>query len=264
MKHWQTQYGPWALITGASAGLGAEFARQLAARGLHIALVARRKDRLDALAEQLQTSHGIQTRTIAEDLTADGACARVASAVSDLDIGLLINNAGFGLSGYYHALDPERQAQMAVLNCVVPVLLTSHFLPPMRARKRGGIIFLASTAAYQACPTFAVYGATKAFNLMLGEALAREYKQSGVDVLSLSPGFTHTEFSDVARIKAAGALRQATSEAVVAHGLTALGKKSSTVHGWLNKISAFATRLLPRRTVINLAYHALKNRIQSP
>ena len=261
MTSWQNQYGPWALITGASAGLGAEFARQIAQKGLNVVLVARRKDRLNALSQKLVQTHHLHTRIIVEDLTSAGACERVAQAVSDLEIGLLINNAGFGLSGFYHELSPERLTQMTVLNCVVPVLLTNQFLPLMQQRKKGGIVFFASTASYQPCPTFAVYGATKTFNLMLGEALYREYKDQGIDILALSPGYTHTEFASVANIAQAGTFRQASAQDVVRHGLKALGKKGSAIHGWFNFLFTFCVRFLPRKLVTNITYKALKSRI---
>ena len=261
---WTEKYGPWALVTGASSGLGVEFVRQLAAKGLNCVLVARRQDRMDALASDVQKTHGVQTRVIARDLTRDSACEQVAEAVADLEIGLLINNAGYGLAGKYHLLDPDRQVNMTVLNCVVPVLLTNFFLPPMRKRGRGGLIFLASTAGYQPTPTFATYGATKAFNLMLGEALWREYRKDGIDSLALSPGFTQTEFMQVAHIKDAGAYREATPDAVVAMALRKLGRKGSSIHGGFNRILNFAGRLLPRRVVNAITYFTLKGRTQTP
>lgn len=255
-----TRYGPWALVTGASSGLGAEYARQLAGKGLNVILVARRQDRLETLAAELESGHRIQTRVIAADLTADGQCARVIRETEDLEVGLLVNNAGYGMSGYYHELDPDRQVNMTVLNCVVPVLLTNHFLPPMIERGRGGLIFLASTAAYQATASFGTYGATKAFNLMLGESLWKECGRYGVDSLAVSPGFTRTEFTDVADIKDAGMFRVGTADSVVADSLHHLGRRPSFVHGWLNKILNFTVRISPRRVVIAITHAMLKGR----
>ena len=257
---WKDRYGPWALVTGASAGLGAEFVRQLAGKGLNIVLVARRADRMEMLADRVSGAHGVQTRILELDLTGEEACQKVGEGTRDLEIGLLVNNAGYGLSGAYHVCDADRQAKMTVLNCVVPVLLTNHFLPPMLERERGGIIFLASTASFQATPYFAAYGATKAFNLMLGEALWKECRPYGVHVLALCPGFTKTEFSQVAGIKDAGAFREATPESVVATALQSLGKDPSVVHGAVNRILTFIVRLLPRRTTIAVAGAALKAR----
>ena len=257
---WKTKYGPWALVTGASSGLGVEFVTQLAERGLNIVLVARRKDRMDALAQQVRETHGVDTRVVSVDLTTEDACRQVAEKTSDLEVGLLVNNAGYGLSGAYGDLDPQRQANMTVLNCVVPVLLTSHYLPAMVDKGRGGLIFLASTAAYQPTPFLSTYGATKAFNLMLGESLWHEYRNVGVDSLALSPGFTRTEFTQVANIQDAGAFREATPDAVVAVALQKLGREPSVVHGLTNKIFAFFVRILPRRTVMSITGAALKGR----
>ena len=255
-----SKYGPWALVTGASSGLGAEFARQLAGKKLNIILVARRRDRLEELARDIESEHGIETRVIDADLTADGECARVIHETEDLEVGLLVNNAGYGMSGYYHELDPDRQVKMTVLNCVVPVLLTNHYQPKMIARGRGGLIFLASLAGYQAAPSFGTYGATKAFNLMLGEALWQECRPYGVDSLAVSPGFTRTEFSSEADIKDAGAFRVATADSVVAAALMNLGRKPSFVHGWLNKFLCFTVRISPRRIVIAITHAMLKGR----
>ncbi|MEE2752885.1 MAG: SDR family NAD(P)-dependent oxidoreductase [Candidatus Latescibacterota bacterium] len=254
------KYGSWALVTGASSGLGAEFARQLSGLGMNIILVARRRDRLETLAQELESAHTIQTRVIDADLTANGECSRVMSETEDLDIGLLVNNAGYGMSGYYHLLDPDRQVNMTVLNCVVPVLLTNHYLPKMIERKSGGLIFLASTAGYQATASFGTYGATKAFNLMLGESLWKECRRYGVDSLAVSPGFTRTEFTDVANIRDAGAFRVATVDSVVAAALENLGRKPSFVHGWLNKFLNFIVRISPRRVVIAITHTMLKGR----
>ena len=255
-----TKYGPWALVTGASAGLGAEYSRQLAAKGLNIVLVARRKDRLETLASEIESAHGVETRIVIADLTEDGQCRQVIEGTADLEVGLLVNNAGYGMSGYYHQLDPEGQVKMTVLNCVVPVLLTNHYLPKMIERSRGGLIFLASTAGYQACASFGTYGATKAFNLMLGESLWKECKGTGVDSLAVSPGFTKTEFTDVAKIKDAGMFRVATAEGVVSASLRNLGKRPSFVHGWLNKMLNFTVRISPRRVVIAITHAMLKGR----
>ena len=257
---WKEKYGPWALVTGASSGLGAEFARQLSARGLSLVMVARREDRMQEIAGEIQSAHGVQTRILPLDLTAPDACARVADQVRDLEVGLLVNNAGYGMSGAYANLDPDRQGRMAVLNCVVPTLLTSSLLPTMLSRGRGGLIFLASTAAYQPTPYLAAYGASKAYNLMLGESLWLEYREAGIDSLALSPGFTQTEFSHVADIQNAGAFRQATPPAVVAAALNALGHRPSVMPGLSNKVGAFLTRLLPRRIVLSVTGAALKGR----
>ena len=254
------KYRAWALVTGASSGLGAEFTRQLAAKKLNIILVARRRNRLEQLAGEIESAHGIQTRIIDADLTADGECSRVIRETEDLEVGLLVNNAGYGMFGYYHLLEPERQVNMTILNCVVPVLLTNHYLPKMIERGRGGLIFLASTAGYQATASFGTYGATKAFNLMLGESLWQECGRYGVDSLAVSPGVTRTEFTDVADIHGFGAFLVATADSVVASAIRNLGRKPSFVHGWSNKLLNFVVRVSPRRVVIAITHAMLKGR----
>ena len=259
----QTQHGPWALITGASAGLGAEYARQIAAKGLNTILVARRRDRLKQMATEIRDVHGVKTRVVEADLTENAGCQRVIGQTGDLEVGLLVNNAGYGMSGYYHNLDPDKQTKMVVLNCVVPVLLTNHYLPLMIERKRGGLIFLASTAGYQACGSFGTYGATKAFNLMLGEALWKEGKANSIDSLAVSPGFTRTEFTEVANIADAGIFRVATPDSVVRASLRNLGRRPSFVHGTLNKFLNLTGKISPRRVAIAITHAMLKGRSQN-
>ena len=260
---WKEKYGPWALVTGASSGLGAEFVRQISARGLNTVLVARRRERMEGLSDRVREAYGVRTRIVSVDLTEENACHRVIEETGDLEIGLLVNNAGYGLSGAYPTCDPDRQVKMVVLNCVVPVLLTNGFLPPMLKRGRGGILFLASTASYQATPYLYAYGATKAFNLMLGEALWKECRESGIDVLALSPGFTRTELARVANIEDGAPLRQAAPGAVVATGLRSLGRRPSVVHGLVNKALNFSVRLLPRRAAIAITAAMLRKRART-
>ena len=257
---WTEKYGPWALVTGASSGLGAEFVKQLAERGLNVILVARREARMQQVAEEARETSGIETRILCADLTAEGACERVADQTAHLEVGLLVNNAGYGMSGAYTDLDTAGQAKMTVLNCVVPVMLTNHFLPLMISRERGGLIFLGSTAAFQPTPYFATYGATKAFNLMLGEALRVECRKSGVDSLALCPGFTKTEFGEVANIQDAGAFRESTPPVVVRSALNALGRKAFVMPGLSNKTGRFLNRVLPRSVASAMAGAALKGR----
>jgi len=250
--NWRERYGQWALVTGASSGLGEEFSRQLAAKGLNIALAARRRELLDNLADELRSNNGVECRVIPIDLTESSACDEVAAAVEDLKVGLLINNAGFGLVDRFHQQEPGLQAKMTILNCVVPVELTEKFLPAMLERKQGGIIFVASTAAYQATPYFTTYAATKAFNLFMGEGLWEEYRKDNIDVLSLSPGYTVTEFHEVAGIATHRRRSGPSAEVVVTLALNSLGKVPSVMHGRWNRFLMNMERLLPRKTVIKL------------
>jgi len=255
------KYPGAALITGASAGLGAAFARRCAAEGMDLVLVARRRDRLDALAEELKQAHKIKTHVVAVDLGAPEAPGIIKQSCDDakVKVSMLINNAGFGSHALYHETDPDWHINMVRVNCEAPVALTNLFLPPMIKRKNGAVIFLASTAAYQPTPYFAVYGATKSFNLMLGEALWAEMRPYGVDVLAVSPGYTTTEFQDVADIKTLPPKSLWRSpEDVIRTCFQALGKYPSAIDGSKNFLSAFATRLAPRKLLASTAKKVLK------
>ncbi len=248
------RYGPWALVTGASSGIGEEFARQLAARGLHVAVVARRRDRLEALAEALRASHGVDVRIIAADLTHASAPEVIARDTKDLDVGLLVNNAGFGEKGGFLEIPLEKQLRMIELNCKVPVWLTHRFAPALIDRGRGGIVIVASTAAFQGVPYTSVYAATKSFDLMLGDGLGYELQRQGVDVVTVCPGPTDTEGPrrtgvDPDRVP----IKMMSTEPVVRQALNALGHKTVVIPGVANKTTAFLARLLPRRLAARLA-----------
>ena len=234
------------LITGASAGLGEEFARQLSERGQRLVLVARRKDRLDALAGELGNA-----RSIALDLSQKGSTevlmADVAKAGEQVDT--LINNAGFGLIGRFANRDPERLREMIDLNVGTLTDLTRAAVPQMIERGHGAILNVASTAAFQAGPGMAVYFATKAYVLSLTEALHEELKPHGIKVSCLCPGPTKTEFGDVAGFRSNGWLDRISmdSPTVVRKGLGGLDKnRAVVVPGLLNKVGAAGTRLVPR------------------
>jgi short-subunit dehydrogenase len=235
------------LITGASAGLGAEFARQCAGRGEKLLLVARRRDRLEALAAELGGA------VIAGDLAEPGAPERLVDEIAarGLSVDTLINNAGFGLAGRFDTLPRERQREMIDLNVRALTELCHHVLPGMRARQRGAILNVASTAAFQAGPYMAVYYATKAYVLSFTEALHQELKKSGIRVTALCPGPTATEFFDVAGAGEGRLARMATDPvAVVRAGLDGLARNQAIViPGAMNKVTAQSNRLLPRALV---------------
>lgn len=238
------RYGPWALITGASSGIGREFARQLAARGLNVLLIARREDRLSELATELERNHGIQARRATIDLTDDDFLDAVRAAADGLSIGLLVNNAGFSLTGPFMESDPADEVRLLNLNCRAPLLLARAFGPAMEARGRGGIIFVASVAGFAAAPNWSHYAASKAYNLLLAEGLAAEMRGRGVDVLALAPGTTRTEFLQTAGLE--GELMAMNVEDVVRAGLDSLGRRDLVVPGWFYKLGVFTMRFLPR------------------
>jgi len=251
------RYGDWALITGASAGIGAEFARALAAEGLSCVLTARRQDRLRALADELERAHGVATRVIAVDLAQPSGVHQLVQQVADLPIAVLVNNAGFGGAGRFEKVDAERLEAMVQVNCVVPVVLTRSLLPAMRARTRGAVIITGSVAGHQPLPLHGVYSATKAFDLLFGESLWVELRGTGVDVLVLEPGPTATEFQTIAGETAHGGEPPA---AVVAVALRALGRRPSVVSGWFNWLRANAPRFFPRSTVALIAERVIAQR----
>jgi short-subunit dehydrogenase len=233
------------LITGASAGLGAEFARQCRKRGDGLVLVARRRDRLEALAAELGSA-----QVIAADLAAPGAAARLIAEVEDLGLRVdtLIGNAGFGLSGGFAEASTERLMGMIDLNVRALTELCRLVLPGMVERRSGAILNVASTAAFQAGPNMAVYYASKAYVLSLTEAMHQEVKGKGVKVSALCPGPTATEFFEVAESAGSTLVKMAANPvAVVSAGLRGLDRnKAIVIPGATNKIGAFGTRLMPR------------------
>lgn len=242
-----------ALITGASAGLGVEFARQLSRRGHALVLAARRKERLEELAKELGNA-----RAVAIDLSKKDAAAKLMAdvAANGEEVELLMNNAGFGLIGKFAELDAKRLRQMIDLNVATLTDLCRAVAPQMIARKSGGIINVASTAAFQPGPKMAVYFATKAFVLSLSEALHEELKPHGVHVTCLCPGPTRTEFGDVAGFGGNGMFDRVAMEspAVVKAGLEGLDKnRAVVVPGAVNKIGAASTRFAPRSVVRKIA-----------
>jgi hypothetical protein len=250
------RYGEWALVTGASAGIGAEFARALAREGVSCVLSARREERLAELAAELEQRHGVGTRVVAADLSQPGEADRLAESVSDLEIGVLVNNAGVGYAGRFHKLDTGRLRDMIQLNCVAPVVLTSRLLPAMRERGRGAVVVTGSIAGRQPLPLHSVYAATKAFDQLFGEAISVELRAEGIDVVVLEPGATETEFQ-----QAAGEIAHPGEGAaqVVAVAFSALGRRPSVISGWMNWLRAnLGMRLLPRPLVAHIAHRVVE------
>lgn len=245
-RDWGTHYGGWALVTGASAGLGAELARSLAARGMSVALVARRADRLDALAAELRSAHGVEALPIPLDLAAPDVLDPLRAALGDRPVGLLANNAGFGLARAFHQQPLDRVAAMVDLNCRAVAILARAFVEPMIARRRGAILTVSSVVAFETVPWFSLYAATKAFDLMLGEGMAVELEPYGIDCLTICPGVTATEFADVAGTR--NLTRAVTPRDVVEAALARLGRRRTYVHGFSNRLAiALLRRLVPRR-----------------
>jgi short-subunit dehydrogenase len=259
---WSQRFGGAALVTGASSGIGEAFAWALAERGMNLILVAREGERLEILAQTLETKFSIRAVPMAVDL-ADSNIAQILSAgikAAGLTVGLLVNNAGYGLFGDFIRQNPAEQAGMIDVNCRAPVALTREFAPAMVVRGRGGIIFVASTAAYQPTPFFSVYAATKVFDLFLGEALWAELQEHGVEVLALSPGHVPTRFQarsgDPVTHPPGGV---SSPEEIVANALLALGQKPSIISGRRNGLVAALVQLLPRTMVMHATMRYFKS-----
>ena len=253
------------LITGASSGIGAAFARKLAALGRNVLLVARSEDKLITLCNELGRMSGIRAQYIVLDLTEPDAPARLFDETKkrDLDIDMLINNAGFGSMGNFAKLDPEREVEMVNLNIRALVDLTHRFLVPMRERKQGCIINVASTAGFQPVPFMATYAATKAFVLSFSEALSEENRPHGVQVMALCPGVTETNFFETAQMEKPPMRGSQTPEEVVDTALRGLKRhKSSIISGWANILVACAVRIFPRWAVLRVAGKALRPRFE--
>jgi hypothetical protein len=249
--------GKWALVTGASAGIGVAFAKQLAAEGTHLVLTARRRDRLEELARNLQQSHSVRTEVFAADLARPEAPQQIYEFTKEksIEIDLLINNAGFGQYGEFTAVETQRLLEMVQVNCVAVVHLTRLYLADMVARRRGDVLILASTASFQAVPYISTYAATKAFDLLFAEGLAEEMKPYGIRVCALCPGSTQSEFHVVAgQAEFAAKHAQETAEKVARTGLLALAEgKSYVISGMANYLGAQSQRLVPRRAVTRIA-----------
>ena len=249
--------GSICLVTGASSGIGAEFARQLAARGHGVFLVARREDRLRELADEIQREHGVRAEVAACDLEDAAACAALPGQVAErgLEVEVLVNNAGFSTVGDVHA-NPDRQVGMIRVNCDALVALTSAFLPAMTKRGRGAVINVASMAAFQPIPSQAVYAATKAFVLSFSESVHSEVRKTGVTVTALCPGPVATEFVEAAGFKKSKeqlgpSFVWSSAEDVAKTGIEAAEKgKRVAIPGAGNRVIAVATQHTPRSVLL--------------
>lgn len=256
-------HGKTALITGASSGLGADFARHLAARGCNLVLVARRAERLQELQAEISSRPGVSVDCVAMDLTEAGAPQRLYDQLEDLGktIDVLVNNAGRGLFGEFTQSPWESLHQMLEIDMVVLTHLTRLFVPGMLERKGGYVLFVASNGAFQPTPTYAAYSAAKSYVLSLGEALHYELRHTGVRCTVLCPGVTRTEFLAVAgqRVTLYQRLTMMESSTVARTGIEAmLRNRSSVVTGWFNALVALSTRLLPRQAIAGLAAWAMR------
>jgi short-subunit dehydrogenase len=247
-----TWRGKWAVVTGASSGIGHAFAVELAAGGANLVLTARRSGRLDEFARELSTKYGIRPEICIADLVTSSGPEEIFAFTKGkgIDVELLVNNAGFGAYGDFAGMKLARILGMVHVNVAAVAHLTHLYLPAMIARKSGGILIVGSTASFQGVPYLGVYGATKGFDLLFAEALAEEVRPFGVRVCALCPGTTTSEFHELAGIPDRKGRRTETAEKVARTGLRALANGNSyVISGGGNYLGAHVQRFLPRRLV---------------
>jgi uncharacterized protein len=256
--------GMTALVTGASSGLGVDFARELAARGANLVLTARRRDLLEARAGELESTYGITVRCIDGDLTQSEVREGLARALEadGIAVDILINNAGFGLFGDFRDTPWARTDSMLQLDVVALTHLSRLFVNPMVARGRGHIMLIASTGAFQPSPSYAAYAAAKAFVLSFGHALHDELRSTGVTCTTVCPGVTATEFLQVSGQRKnwfhkATMMPSATVARMAVNRM--LAGRPEIVTGRINALNAFVMRFMPRPLMARLAYYVMKN-----
>lgn len=254
------RYGPWAVVTGASDGIGREFARRLASSGLHLVLVARRADALERLAAELHQEHGVEAQAVVADLTEASAVDAVLDVTRTLDVGLLVAAAGYGTSGRFLTLPLTAELEMIDVNCRAVTALSHGFAERFAQRGRGGIVLLSSLLAFQGVARAATYAATKAYIQSLAEALRLELAPDGVDVIAAAPGPTHSGFAARARMSMA----RATSPAVVAREtLASLGRRGTVRPGWLSKLLEWSLKPSSRGVRVLILSQIMRNMTRS-
>ena len=251
-----------ALVTGASSGLGVDFARQLASKGANLVLVARRQDQLCGVAAEIEKEYAVLAHPIIMDLAEPTAPQALYDQLKQMgiQIDILVNNAGFGIFGNFVELPWDRQKAMLDIDIIALTHLTRLFLPEMISRSFGYVLQVSSNGAYQPTPTYAAYSAAKSYVLSMGEAINYELRGTGVSVTVISPGVTATEFLKVSGQSPSLYQRLVLmdSKTVARIGIESmLRRKSSVVPGFINSLVAFSTRLLPRRMLASLAYYSM-------
>lgn len=239
----RARYGPWAVVTGASSGIGRELALNLAEAGLNLVLVARSRGALEALAADLTARRGVETRVVSADLAQPAGSETVAAATRDLDVGLLIAAAGFGTSGPFLEATLGEELEMLGVNCRAVIELSLHFGKRFAERRRGGIVLMSSIVGFQGTPNAAHYAATKAYVQTFAEALHGELAPLGVDVLASAPGPVASGFAARADMKLGAAL---TPAEVAGPTLDALGRRATVLPGRLSKLLRHSLAPLPR------------------
>jgi len=242
-ERWRARYGPWAVVTGASSGIGREMAARIAEAGVNLVVVARRRGLLDDIAADFAARNGVQTRVVCADLATTAGIETVITSSHDLDVGLLVAAAGFGTAGPFLRADLAREFEMLDVNCRALLALSLHFGQRFKERGRGGLILMGSLVGWQGVPQAAHYAATKAYVQSLAEGLHVELGPLGVDVLASSPGPVHSGFAARSGTRMGAAV---TPVVVAAATLNALGRRTTVVPGALSKMLTYSLGPLPR------------------
>lgn len=242
-KSFQAKYGPWALVTGASSGIGRALCEQLAANGIYIILSGRSTTSLLPLSDYLEEQYNIVTEVVTADVSSTPEVYKLVEEIREIPIGLFVASAGFGTSGHFKDADLDQEIKMLKVNSLALMMLTHFFARKFAEQKRGGIILMSSIVGFQGTPNAAHYAATKAYVQSLGEGLYHELKPYGVDVLAAAPGPVNTKFARVANMQMGNAL---SPEEVAGPILKALGKRPTVFPGALTKILVFGLRTVPR------------------
>jgi short-subunit dehydrogenase len=257
------RYGSWAIVAGASEGLGAAYADELASRGLNLVLIARRYELLQALASALSSKYGIETRTIALDLSTGEAAEQIVEETKDIEFGLLVYNAAFSAIGPFLEQPLDDHLKELQTNIHTPLRLVYAMGQRMVAQRHGGIVLMSSLSAFQGSAYISTYSATKAFNIVLAEGLWEEWREQGVDVLVCVSGAIKTPNYLASEPEPTGGLGDMTMnpEQVVQEALNALGKGPYIIPGRVNRLASFVMRhLLPRRTAIKFMGRVLRGK----
>ncbi|MBU1096069.1 MAG: SDR family oxidoreductase [Bacteroidetes bacterium] len=251
MTELKNKYGKWALITGASSGIGKSYAYYLAEKGLNLVLVARRIELLNEIKNDLTKKNNVDVRVIIADLSSRSGIEKVIIDCADFEVGILINNAGFGKTGIFTNNSAELIEDMINVNCLAPTLLTNHFVKKMILNRKGAIIFLGSVVANLPVPYMSLYSATKSFNLALGKTLWYEFRKYNIDVITVNPGSTSTEFDGLGIKNNNKFVRK--PDQVVKTTFLALGKKQTVTDGKINKLLFFLSNIFGSTSSIKLS-----------
>lgn len=254
-------YGPWALVIGASEGIGRAFAERIAEAQINVVLVARRLAPLDELSQSLSARHGVEAMAVPVDFSDANAAARIAEITEELDIGLVVYNAAYSLIGPFLSHSAADHVNEVVVNCIGPVNIAHHFGERFQSRERSALVLMSSMAGYQGSPWISNYAATKAYNRILGQGLWDEFSEIGADVVVCNAGATETPAYRRSAPDSASGWQPAVQdpETVADAALLGLGRAPVVVPGWANRIAAgIMSRLMPTRTAIRIMSRNLK------